>query len=74
MTRQGAPFAEDAPPAPLSAYGRTKLAGEHAVLAACPGACVVRAAGVFSGGGSDFPSAMWRWPKPAQISAWWTTS
>jgi dTDP-4-dehydrorhamnose reductase len=55
-----APFAEDAPPAPLSAYGRTKLAGEHAVLEACPGACVVRAAGVFSGGGSDFPSAMWR--------------
>lgn len=56
----GAPFAEDAPPAPLSAYGRTKLAGEHAVMEACPSACVVRAAGVFSGGGSDFPSAMWR--------------
>lgn len=56
----GAPFAEDAAPAPVNAYGRTKLAGERAVLEACPGACVVRAAGVFSGGGADFPSAMWR--------------
>lgn len=56
----GAPFAEDAPPAPLSAYGRTKLAGELAVMEACPTACVVRAAGIFSGGGADFPSAMWR--------------
>ncbi|MCC5996949.1 MAG: dTDP-4-dehydrorhamnose reductase [Oceanicaulis sp.] len=56
----GAPFAEDAPPAPVNAYGRTKLQGERAVLAACPGAAVVRAAGVFSGAGSDFPSAMWR--------------
>ena len=56
----GGPFAEDAPPAPVNAYGRTKLAGERAVLEACPSACVVRAAGVFSGRGSDFPSAMWR--------------
>ena len=56
----GAPFAEDAAPAPVNAYGRTKLDGERAVLEACPGACVVRAAGVFSGGGADFPSAMWR--------------
>ncbi len=56
----GGPFDEDAPPAPLSAYGRTKLAGERAVLEACSAACVVRAAGVFSGGGHDFPSAMWR--------------
>lgn len=55
-----APFSEDAAPSPVNAYGRTKLAGEQAVLQACPGACVVRAAGVFSGGGSDFPSAMWR--------------
>lgn len=56
----GGPFTEDALPAPVNAYGRTKLAGEGAVRAACPTACVVRAAGVFSGGGADFPSAMWR--------------
>ncbi|WBQ10566.1 dTDP-4-dehydrorhamnose reductase [Hyphomonadaceae bacterium ML37] len=56
----GGPFTENARPAPVNAYGRTKLAGEQAVMEACPSACVVRAAGVFSGGGSDFPSAMWR--------------
>jgi len=56
----GGPFAEDAQPSPVNAYGRTKLAGERAVMEAFSGACVVRAAGVFSGGGADFPSAMWR--------------
>ncbi|KAA5802412.1 dTDP-4-dehydrorhamnose reductase [Alkalicaulis satelles] len=56
----GAPYAEDAEPAPLSAYGRTKLAGERAVMDAHPHAAIVRAAGVFSGAGADFPSAMWR--------------
>ncbi|MCH8489372.1 MAG: dTDP-4-dehydrorhamnose reductase [Oceanicaulis sp.] len=56
----GGPFDETAQPSPINAYGRTKLAGERAVLEACPSACILRAAGVFSGGGADFPSAMWR--------------
>jgi dTDP-4-dehydrorhamnose reductase len=35
---------EDDAPSPLSVYGRTKLAGEEAALAACPSAAVVRVA------------------------------
>ncbi|MEQ8403781.1 MAG: dTDP-4-dehydrorhamnose reductase [Oceanicaulis sp.] len=54
------PHAEDADPRPANVYGMTKRAGELAVLAAAPGAAVVRAAGTFSGAGGDFPSAMWR--------------
>ena len=37
-------------PGPLGVYGRTKLAGEEAVLATCPGAAVVRVALVLGRG------------------------
>jgi dTDP-4-dehydrorhamnose reductase len=45
---------------PLSVYGRTKLAGELAVLAAFPDATVVRTSWVYTGnpGGSDFVAVM----------------
>ncbi|HUM00443.1 MAG TPA: dTDP-4-dehydrorhamnose reductase [Mycobacterium sp.] len=46
---------------PLSVYGRTKLAGELAVLAALPGANVVRTSWVYTGGaGTDFVAVMRR--------------
>ncbi|MDI3314821.1 MAG: dTDP-4-dehydrorhamnose reductase [Mycobacterium sp.] len=46
---------------PVNAYGRTKLAGESAVLAACPDATVVRTAWVYTGGaGNDFVATMRR--------------
>ncbi len=46
---------------PLSVYGQTKLSGELAVLAALPGAVVVRTAWVYTGGnGKDFVAAMRR--------------
>ncbi len=40
------PYNEWDPPAPASAYGRSKLAGEQEVLAGLPGAAVVRTAWV----------------------------
>ncbi|MBI5526080.1 MAG: dTDP-4-dehydrorhamnose reductase [Deltaproteobacteria bacterium] len=41
------PYREDDPPNPLSAYGRTKLAGEKAVLSAYPEALIVRTAWLY---------------------------
>jgi dTDP-4-dehydrorhamnose reductase len=47
--------------APLGVYGRTKLAGEVAVLEALPQAIVVRTAWVYTGGiGKDFVAVMQR--------------
>ncbi len=48
------PYREDDPPAPLNAYGRSKLAGEERVRAAHPGACVVRSAWLFGPGRASF--------------------
>jgi dTDP-4-dehydrorhamnose reductase len=52
------PYAEDAPTGPKSAYGRTKLAGERAVLAADPSANVVRTAWVYGETGNNFVKTM----------------
>jgi dTDP-4-dehydrorhamnose reductase len=55
------PYEPDDETAPLSVYGRTKLAGEQAVLAALPQAVVVRTAWVYTGGsGKDFVATMRR--------------
>ena len=39
---RAAPYREDAPPSPLTPYGRSKAEGEAAVRAACPAAACVR--------------------------------
>jgi dTDP-4-dehydrorhamnose reductase len=52
------PHMEEEKPAPLSAYGRSKLAGELAVAAENPDALTVRVAWVFSEYGANFVSKM----------------
>ena len=51
------PYPEDAVPAPRSAYGRTKLHGEQAVLQH-PGAYVVRTAWLYGAAGNNFVKTM----------------
>lgn len=53
------PYDEDAPTGPVSAYGRTKLAGEQAVLAALPDrSYVVRTAWLYGEHGANFVKTM----------------
>ncbi|MEV6290933.1 dTDP-4-dehydrorhamnose reductase [Streptomyces sp. NPDC051896] len=53
------PYPEDHPPAPRTAYGRTKLAGERAVLAELPGgSAVVRTAWLYGVHGRNFVRTM----------------
>lgn len=53
------PYPEDAPPAPRTAYGRSKLAGERAVLEALPHTgYVVRTAWLFGEYGHSFVRTM----------------
>jgi dTDP-4-dehydrorhamnose reductase len=55
------PYEVDDEAAPLSVYGRTKLAGEQAVLTALPQATVVRTSWLYTGGdGKDFVAVMRR--------------
>ena len=56
--RKGSPYVEADAPNPLGAYGRTKLAGEWAALAANPMTAVFRTAWVFSPVGRNFVRTM----------------
>ena len=51
---------EDQPTCPNSVYGRTKLAGEKAVMAACPKSMVIRTAWLYSTYGNNFVKTMIR--------------
>ena len=54
------PYAEDAPLAPRSAYGRTKGAGEWAVRSECPDHLLVRTAWLYGAHGRCFPKTIVR--------------
>lgn len=55
----GRPYPEDGPVAPRSAYGRTKLVGEQAVLRTLPErGHVVRTAWLYGAGGANFVRTM----------------
>jgi dTDP-4-dehydrorhamnose reductase len=55
------PYAEQTPLAPISAYGRTKAAGERLALGANPeGTFVVRTAWLYGAAGPNFPKTMLR--------------
>ncbi len=56
---RSAPYPEDHTPAPRTAYGRTKLAGEQAVLATLPDAsAVLRTAWLYGAHGGNFVRTM----------------
>lgn len=57
---KGAPYVESDQPAPLSAYGRSKLAGEEATAAANNRHFIVRSSWLFGVGGSNFVETMLR--------------
>ena len=54
------PYSPDTPPAPASAYGRTKLAGEQAAQAHHPAPLIIRTAWVYAAQGNNFVRTMLR--------------
>jgi dTDP-4-dehydrorhamnose reductase len=54
------PYVESDPTGPMSAYGRTKLAGEQALAAHNPDHAIARTAWLFGAGGKNFCDTMLR--------------
>ena len=54
------PYTENAPVAPLGAYGRSKLAGEHAIAATDARSAIVRTSWLFGPHGKNFVDTMRR--------------
>ena len=60
------PYTETDDTCPNSVYGRTKLAGEEAVIRNCPGSMVIRTAWLYSTFGNNFVKTMLRLGKEKQ--------
>lgn len=60
------PYPETAPPAPINAYARAKLAGEQRVLRAHPAALVVRTAWLYGDGTRNFVQRVLQWAAGGQ--------
>jgi dTDP-4-dehydrorhamnose reductase len=58
---KGDSYHETDPTGPVNYYGRSKLAGEHAVSAALPTACIVRTSWLYGLGGAHFPGKVLKW-------------
>ena len=61
------PYREDDTPSPATAYGRTKLEGEQALLAALPDAVIIRTAWLYSPFGNNFVKTMIRLGKERDL-------
>ncbi len=60
---KGAPYTESDLPNPLSAYGRSKLAGEQAILSAGGTALILRTAWLYSWQGDNFVTKVLQWSR-----------
>lgn len=54
------PYQETDAPCPVSAYGRTKLAGEQTLMQVCPDSIIIRTAWLYSEYGNNFVKTMLR--------------
>ena len=68
------PYTVNAPTAPLGEYGRSKLAGELAVLQLLPDALVMRSGWVYSRFGANFVKTMLRLMTERDELGWSPTS
>ncbi|GAP11610.1 dTDP-4-dehydrorhamnose reductase [Bellilinea caldifistulae] len=64
---QSRPYTEEDQPHPLNHYGRSKLAGEQAVLANAPACWVLRTAWLYSRRANDFVQRVLTWSRQQEI-------